>query len=315
MSNLVIGRLRREIDYEAARDRLAEIEERAGNHESDRDDLEEEAEALETLIENYETRELVVEEVEDDDDFELVPSLSTPVADSVATLRLPNGNRVEFFATPYGSEVHVAEVASGGAGELMLGAEDGQAATLFARLADAGSAVPGAIARLDRIGLFEGRSTVDALPAEIEVDPARIVIAPPTAAAQAGSCQLGNAGKDYFESHHCGSGGGPGYGKKESYCYPEASQWIQKTSGLRRATYSRMAACGSGTCRLRHFYKTVSGYHTQLLIDVQAPYLAQYWSSKKGIRRKRRVRFETLGNSAFVRGWVVFHSQVADWSV
>ncbi|AUH62997.1 hypothetical protein [Paracoccus zhejiangensis] len=315
MTNMVLGRLRRQIDYEAARDRLAEIEARGEDRAVDEDDLEDEAEALETLIEDYEAREMIPAEDEDDDDFERVPGLSSPLAESIARLRLPNGNRVEFYAAPYGREVHMAEIASGGAGELLLGAEDGQAATVFARLADPASPVPAAIARLDKIGLFDGRATVDALAGEIEVDPARIVNLPPAALDQAGSCQSGNAGKAYFEANHCGSGGGPGFGKSESYCYADPYQWIQKTSGRRRATYSRMAACGSGTCRLRHFYKTASGYHTQLMIDVPAPHVAQYWSAKGGIRRRRRVRFETLGNSAFVRGWVVFHSQVADWSV
>jgi hypothetical protein len=313
---MTLSPLRRQRDYEAARERLDEIEDSMDTEDALFDGPEEEIAALESLIEDYEARE-GADEDEEDDDFELAGGLGSPEPERIARFRLSNGNQIDFLAEPFGSEVHVVEMTGEGSEDLILGAEDAKPAALFARLSNAYAPVPRAIARLDRIGLLEGRATPDVINEEIGVDLARFGIATPAqAAGQSGSCQSGAAGTAYFQTHHCGTGGGPGYGKSESYCFPGAHSWIQKTtSSGRRATYSRMAACGSSTCWVRHFYKTVSGYHTQLLVSVTPPHVAHSWSYKKGVRRKRRVRFERLGSNAIVRGWVRFHSQVADWSV
>lgn len=233
---------------------------------------------------------------------------------SLATFDLPNGNVVRFIGSPSLGEVMVGEIAPCGAEQFAV-SPTMHPVELFRRLAPKHSPAPRLLHTIDTAGLLEGRTVIDALPGPIGASGASLdqVTAQPITVLGAGSCAPGAAGADYFEDNHCGSLGGPGYGSSDSYCYEGAYDWIQKTSSARRrATYSRMAACGTGTCRLRHYYKKSDGYHTQLTVNVEADTVSKWWSYKKGIKRYRRVRFEAVDAGAWVRGWVIFHSQVAD---
>lgn len=313
MTRMFIAPLKAVRDYEAARDRLEELEEATERDEALADESEDEIEALDLLIEDFESREGVSDD--DDDDFEIVGALDPPEPEEIAAFSLSNGNALRFLAAPHSSEVFVGERAAEGCEDLVIGDRISPVA-LYARLAGEKAAVPRALARLDETGLFEARKVVDALPAEVGVDLAQMSgLFLPSTMGQQGSCQSDPAGRSYFISHHCGSSGGPGYGKSESHCYPNASSWIQKTSGgRRRATWSRMAACGSSSCRMLHQYKRARGWRTQLTVHMSPPVVEGWWSYKKGIRRFRRVRFERLGSNAIVRGYVKYHSQVAEWS-
>lgn len=301
--------LRNERDYEAAMERLEELTEAQNrDDEASGGDSAEEIEVLQTLIEHFEERESITE---DPEDFELLPRLPDPETVALVVFNLSNGNEIRLVGRPDNGELAVAEISDAGVEDFLLD-ERWHPNAIFQRFSPKKYPVPRMLIRLDATGAFEGRKVVDAIAEPIEIDLERLGVQPVQAVAGGGSCQPGPAGATYFEDHHCGTLGGPGYGASESYCYEAAYEWVQKTSGLRRATYTRMAACGSSPCRVRHFYKTLSGYHTQLSVDVQPHKVISHWSAKKGVRRRRRVRFEAVRSGGWVRGWVKFHSQVAD---
>jgi len=312
MSRIFIAPLEAARDYETAIDRLEELEEieEAGDQDDlDEDDIDE-IEALHKLIQEFETREGIEEE--DDDDVEPAHMFGDREPEQVASFMLSNGNSVRFLASPDGDEVFYGEIAADGSEQLVL--HDGIApVALYDRLADAKAAVPRALARLDDTGRLEARKVKEVVTGEMGVDVDALAgVFAPAAMSQQGSCQSDPAGRNYFHTHHCDTAGGPGYGKSESHCYASAYHWIQKTShSRRRATWSRTAACGSSTCRLLHQYKKARGWHTQLTIYTTPPRVEGWWSYKKGIRRYRRIRVERLSNSAIVRAYVRYHSQVA----
>ncbi len=315
MSRIFIAPLEAARDYEAAIERMEELEE-IEDADVDEDievEMEEEMEALDKLIHDFEAREGVDED--DEDDVEPANLLDDREPQEIASFMLSNGNSVRFMVAPDGGEVFVGEQAAEGSESLVIGDQISPVA-LYERFADAKAAVPRALARLDDAGVFEARKITDVVSGEMGVDLADIPgLFLPSPMSQQGSCQADPAGRNYFNSHHCGSSGGPGYGKSESHCYASAYWSVVKSShSRRRATWTRMAACGSSTCRLQHQYKKVRGWHTQLTVHIAPPRVEGWWSYKKGIRRTRRVRFERLGSSAIVRGWVKYHSQVAEWS-
>ena len=305
----VMTLLRRERDYKAALDRLDELIEAEGSN----DDIGEsenikEIEVLQTLVENFEEREGITEK----DDFELLQRLPDSETVALAVFNLSNGNEVRLLASPDDGDLAVVEISEAGVEDFLLD-ERWHPNSIFLKFAPEHS-VPRMLLRLDKIGAFEGRKVVDVIPSPIEVDLAAFGVQP-SQAVGAGSCQPGLAGAAFFKDHHCGALGGPGYGKSEAYCHQQAAEWIQKsTSKRRRATYTRMAACGSGLCRVRHYYKRVGEWKTQLSIDVQPHKVISHWSAKKGVGswRWRRVRFEAIESGGWVRGWAKFHTQVAD---
>lgn len=289
-------------DYENALDRLNDIEETG---DCDCGPEAEEAELLTAMLEEFETREGIEE-----DDFETHTRFAPEPPVRLVEFALSNGNRVEFLAPQDMSELYVGEIGCCGSEDMILD-DTIPPVEVFRRFAPAELEVPGLIARADASGRLATRRMVETLSDPVQVDLPALGIHTPEAA-PAGSCQQGAAGAAYFDAHHCGQQGGPGYGKRETYCYKNSYNWIQKTSKRRmRTTYSRMAACGSGNSRVRHFYRKVSGWHTQLNITVSAGNLATYWTAKTGIKRYRRVRFEEISDSAWVRGWVVYHDRVA----
>ena len=58
----------------------------------------------------------------------------------------------------------------------------------------------------------------------------------------------------------------------------------------------------------------MSGWTTQVDLDFAPEQVISYWSYKDGIKRYRRVRFEesSEGSGAWVRGWIKYHSEVAE---
>lgn len=236
----------------------------------------------------------------------------------LAKFHLANGNEVHLWSVPDVDEIMVGEMTNAGPSEQFFLKPETHPVEVFRLLAPKDSPVPRAIARIDDEKVLAGRKLVVALDKTIEVPMSRLGLLQPmigAAGAGAGSCQGGAAGADYFEDNHCGALGGPGYGSSESTCYKNAADSIQKTTGSkRRATYTRMAACGSAMSRMRHFYHTVSGWTTQVNVYVDPQKILSWWSYKKGVKRDRRVRFEEkdAGSGAWVRGWVKYHSEVAD---
>ncbi|HSN86622.1 MAG TPA: hypothetical protein VL025_07675 [Thermoanaerobaculia bacterium] len=236
----------------------------------------------------------------------------------LAKFHLANGNTVQMWSLPDVDEIMIGEITKAGPNERFFLKPETHPVEVFRLLAPKNSPVPRAIAQIDHDKVLEGRKLVNTLSRTIEVPVSRLglqaVFAPK--AVGAGSCEPGNGdGADYFEDHHCYTLGGPGYGTSEGYCFKDSADWIQKTSDdQRRATYTRMAACGSAMSRLRHFYDTVSGWTTQVNVYVDAQQVISWWSYKDGIKRYRRVRFEEKdeGSGAWVRGWVKYHSEAAD---
>lgn len=233
----------------------------------------------------------------------------------LAKFHLANGNTVHMWSLPDVDEIMIGEVTKAGPNEQFFLKPETHPVEVFRLLAPKSSPVPRAIARIDHDKVFEGRKLVNALRGTIEVPMSRLGLTTlPTLKSGAGSCESG-AGIDYFEDHHCYTLGGPGYGSSEEYCFKNSADWIQKTSeDQRRATYTRMAACGTAPSRLRHFYDTVSGWTTQVDLDFDPQQVISYWSYKDGIQRYRRVRFEETneGSGAWVRGWIKYHSEVAE---
>jgi hypothetical protein len=233
----------------------------------------------------------------------------------LATFHLANGNEVQILGVSEENDVIVAEITDAGPNERFVLKPGMNPAEVFRRLAPLEAPVPRMIAQADDRKALAGRNLVDSLAEPIEVPAERLGMAVSTIpqAAGAGSCQAGAAGADYFESHHCNTLGGPGYGSSESYCDKDARDWIDRSSGSRRrATYTRMASCGSGMNKMRHFYSTVSGWTTQTTVFVDPQKVISAWSYKKGVKRYRRVRFEENDTDGWVRGWMKYHSEVAD---
>jgi hypothetical protein len=233
----------------------------------------------------------------------------------LATFRIGNVSEVRIVAVPEIKEISVMEVIPAGGDEKFVLKPGLSPAEVFHLLAPADAAVPEAIVATDRRHLLADRALVAALDAPIEIAPARLGLKPRLATkAGSGSCQGGAAGADYFEDNHCGTLGGPGYGSSESYCDKDAADWIQRTSSsTRRATYTRMASCGSGTNRLRHStYYTVGGWDTQVDEDFSANQVISWWSYVDGIKRDRRARFEENSDGGWVRGWTKYHSEAAE---
>lgn len=232
----------------------------------------------------------------------------------LATFHLANGNEVRLLGVPEENDVLVGEIVDAGPNERFVIAPGTSPAEVFRRLAPMDAPVPGMIAQADDRKVLAGRRIVKSIDEPIEVPMERLGLAISThpQAAGAGSCQGGAAGADYFESHHCNTLGGPGYGSSESYCDKDARDWIDRiSSSRRRATYTRMASCGSGMNKFRHFYGTVSGWSTQVTVYVDPQKVIDWWSAKTGVKRYRRVRFEEHDSAGWVRGWTKYHSEVA----
>jgi hypothetical protein len=307
-AEVTLAPLRRGRDYQAVIERLEELEDESG--EMCGDDRMEELEILHALAEDFENREGITEET---DDFELLQRLPDPETVAIAVFNLSNGNEVRLLGTPETGELSVVEISDAGVEDFVLD-ERWSPNAIFRRFAPKDGPVPRLLLRLDTLAAFEGRKALDTIPRPIEVDLAALGVQPVAAAVGSGSCQAGAAGAAFFKDHHCDTLGGPGYGKSEGHCYSAAAEYIQKTSSVRRrTTYTRMAACGSGTSRVRHYYKKVSGWNTQLTIHVQPAKVVSYWSALKGTGslRRRRVRFDAIQQGAWVRGWVKFHTQCA----
>lgn len=230
----------------------------------------------------------------------------------LAEFELPNGNEVRFYGVPEDGELIVGEISDAGYERFSI-RPGTPAAKVFFELAPADTPVPRMIAETDE-DLFRWHEKVDVLEKKVQV--AGAAAGPLTKAltkAGSGSCQSGSAGADYFRTHHCYTSGGPGYGKKEEYCYDGSWNSLQKTSdSAMRATYTRMASCGDGTNWLRHFYNSLSGYQTQLTIYVAPQKVVNYWSARTGLKWKRRVRMEELNSAGWIRGWIKYHDQVAE---
>jgi hypothetical protein len=310
---LRVKRLQNERDYKAAVGHLETLSEEAEEDEVDEDledaeSPEEEIELLETLIDDYEARHQYQEYI---DDYEIMPRFPEAQTLSLATFKLSNGNEVRMIGIPSLQEIMIGEISDAGVEDFILDPEM-RPVEIFKRLAPEDSPVPRMLVLSDTSNVLEGRKPVDTIKSSIEVSLDSLGIQQSPQAAGVNSCTPGPAGAQFFKDHHCGALGGPGYGKSDSYCYPDGYKWIQKTSSARRrTTYARMASCGTGTNRMRHFYRTISGYHTQLTVDVSPNKVARYWSAEKGTRRYRRVRFESLTEGGWVRGWVIFHNQIA----
>jgi antitoxin component HigA of HigAB toxin-antitoxin module len=303
--------LRNEADYEAVLERIEAL-----TDADDKDSSDDELELLETLVEDYEARQLEDPEDEDSedlDDYELMSRFPEAETLSLANFKISNGNEVRFLGVPVLGEIMIGEIANAGVEDFLINGEM-HPVEIFQRLAPKDGPVPRMLSQIDHVNVFERRKVVDALNQTIDVSLDQLGIeSTPVAAMSAGSCQPGPAGAQFFKDHHCNTGGGPGYGKAESYCFADGYQWVQKTSSAkRRATYTRIASCGSGLNRMRHFYKTVSGYKTQVNLYIDAQKVVSWWSAKKGIRRWRRVRFEAHEAGGWVRGWVKYHSQIAE---
>ncbi len=231
----------------------------------------------------------------------------------LATFHLANGNEVRLLGVPEENDVLVGEIVDAGPNERFVIPPGTGPAEIFRRLAPMDSPVPRMIAQADDRKVLAGRMIVKSIDEPIEVPMERLGLSISTTpqAAGAGSCQGGAAGADYFESHHCNTLGGPGYGSSESYCDKDARDWIDRISGARRrATYTRMASCGSGMNKIRHFYRTVSGW-SQVTAYVDPQKVIDGWSAKTGVKRYRRVRFEEHEAGGWVRGWTIYHSEVA----
>lgn len=315
LQKLKAERLQNERDYEAALERLEVLTEEEENDQDDQqhqlednESFNEEIELLDTLVEDYEERNQTFTNM---NDYELMTRLPEAQKLSLATFKLSNGNEIHLIGLPSLQEILVGEISDAGLEDFILDPEM-RPTEIFQLLAPKDSPIPRMLYHIDNNKILEGRKIVDTVNHSIEVSLNTLGIQSSHKATGVNSCTPGPAGAQYFKDHHCHALGGPGYGKSESYCYHDAYKWIDKSSKRRRrTTYSRMASCGTGTNRLRHFYGTVSGYNTQLTFDSPANKVVRFWSAKKGRRRYRRVRFESLADGGWVRGWAVFHNQIA----
>jgi hypothetical protein len=302
--------LETERDYEAALERLEEMEEEEGNEESYEEERMEEFELLQALVEEFEEREGIMEEA---DDYVLLRRLPDPETVELAVFNLSNGNEVRLLGTPDNGELAVVEISDCGVEDFLLD-ERWAPNAIFRKFAPKDYPVPQMFMRLDSIGAFEGRKVVDAVAEPIEVELAALGALAFQSGGDLSSCSPGPVSAASFQAQHCNTSGGPGYGKSESYCYPNAALEIQKTSKKsRRTTYTRMAAGGTGLCRVRHYYKKIAGWQLQLTWSIQPQRVCSHWSAlqKVGSLRKRRVRFEAIEPGGFVRGWVRYHRQCA----
>ena len=236
----------------------------------------------------------------------------------LAAFRLPEGNEVRFYGVPEDDELMIGEIADAGK-EIFVIDSDKSPAEIFDSLAPADVPVPRMIAETDKHGLLGHRPQVETLDQRVDFDPSpvpnqqnSVTSGIAMAAAGSGSCASGSAGANYFKNNHCYSLGGPGYGSSESHCYDGSWNWLQKTSNSkRRATYTRIASCGTAQNRLRHYYRTISGYTMQVNLIFNPQKVVSWWSYKKGIKRYRRVRMERASSGGWVRGWIKYHSEVA----
>jgi hypothetical protein len=300
--------LRTERDYEAAVERLAELEEEEG--EAHEEESMEEFELLQALVEEFEER---VGITEDADDFVLLRRIPDPEPVELALFNLSNGNEVRLLGTPENGELAVAEIADCGVEDFLLD-ERWSPNAIFRKFAPKDSPVPRMLMRLDSMGAFDGRKEVDVVAKPIAVELKRLGVTAFQSGGGLGSCSVGPVSAAFFQTHHCNTSGGPGYGKSESYCYPAATPEIDKPSKKwRRTTYTRMAAGGTGLCRVRHYYKKVIGWQPTLTWSIQPQKVCSHWSALKGTSslRRRRVRFEAIESGGFVRGWVRYHTQCA----
>jgi hypothetical protein len=302
--------LKTERDYEAAMERLAELEEEDG--EAHEEEPMEEFELLQALVEEFEEREGITEGA---DDFVLLRRLPDPETVELAVFNLSNGNEVRLLGTPENGELAVAEIADCGVEDFLLD-ERWSPNAIFRKFAPKGSPVPRMLMRLDSMGAFDGRKEVDVVAEPIAVELAALGVTAFQSGGGLGSCSPGPVSAAFFETHHCHTSGGPGYGKRESYCYPAATpDGIQKTSNKRRrTTYTRMAAGGTGLCRVRHYYYgAVNGWQPTLTWFLQPERVCSHWSALQGAGswRYRRVRFDAIESGGFVRGWVRYHTQCA----
>lgn len=244
--------------------------------------------------------------------------IEPPTARTVmlAKFHFANDNEFHILHAPELDEILAGEYTNAGPNEQFFIDPEMSLAEVFLHLAPEDSPVPRAIAQLDEHNLLAGRTIVDALEETIEVPRDRFgiqqtskSIAPGTGQ---GSCQLDEAGAEYFEDHHCYTLGGPGYGDSEEACEKVSSNLIDvDTSSRRRTTYTRMASCGGGMNHFRHFYGTASGWDTQVNVYVDPQKVVSWWSAKTGVKRHRRVIFEDHEAAGWVRGWVKYFSEVA----
>lgn len=247
----------------------------------------------------------------------IVPPNEPPTARTVmlAKFHFANDNEFHVLHAPEVDEILVFEITNAGPNEQFFIDPEMSLAEVFLSLTPEDTPVPRAIAQLDEHNLLAGRTIVEALEETIEVPMAVFGLTQksiPVGSGQ-GSCQLNEPGADYFEDHHCETLGGPGYGGSEKACEKVSSNSIDVDTGSkRRATYTRMASCGGGMNQFRHFYDTVSGWVTQLNVFVDPQKVISAWSAKKGVKRHRRVIFEDHEAAGWVRGWVKYHSEVAD---
>jgi hypothetical protein len=241
------------------------------------------------------------------------PDLPEVRTELLARFQLADGNEIRFLGVPEMDEVMVGEITDAGPNERFFIRPNTPPAEVFKLLAPEDAPVPRAIASTDDKGLLAGRAVVDALDETIEVPMSKIGVQPSgPRKAGAGSCQTGAAGAMYFETHHCGSLGGPGYGSSEASCLKDATNYKpNQTSSRRRTTWTVMASCGGGMNRLIHYYGTASGWTNQLNVYVDPQKIVSFWSYTKGVKRHRKVIFQDHQDAGWVRGWVKYHSEVA----
>lgn len=230
---------------------------------------------------------------------------------------IENGNEVRMMSVVDEGELMVGEITNAGSREVFFLQPEMNPVDVFRLLAPENSPVPRAIAQLDRYNVFAGREIVETLPEPIEVPLSRLGLTtlPASTKSGAGSCEPNAPGGVFFENNHCDTLGGPGYGSSESECHKDAENLIDiDTNSKRRATYTRMAACGSDMSRFRHLYGTVSGWSTQVNVYIDPQKVVSWWSYKDGVKRHRRVIFQEKDSpsGAWVRGWVKFHSEAAE---
>ncbi len=231
----------------------------------------------------------------------------------LATFELSSGNEVRIVSIPQWNEVHVGEVAPAGREQFSLSPEL-TLPELYDRLAPADLPVPATLLPYDSDNLLAGRPVVHRLETTVRSD---MGVAPVTddraSVFGTNSCTPGSAGKAYFEDHHCGSSGGCGYGKSDPDCFPGSYNDLNLYGSKMRHTWSVMASCGGANTRLQHYYKKSGNWKEQVDEFFAPGQVVAWWSYKKGIKRTRRVRMREAanGSSAWVRGWALFHDQVA----
>jgi hypothetical protein len=301
-----------ENDYEAAVERLEELE--GSSRESCDEERLGEIELLQALVDEFEEREGIMDEA---DDYVPLRRLPDPETVDLAVFSLSNGNEVRLLGKPDTGELAVVEISDCGVEDFLLD-ERWSPNAIFRKFAPRDSPVPQMLLRLDSTGAFHGRKTVDAVVEPIAVELAALgAPALQSSGGDLASCWSGATSAAFFQAHHCNTSGGPGYGKSESYCYPNAALWIQKTSKARmRTTYTRAAAGGTSPSMVFHSYKKAGGWPPQFIFVVEPGKVCSHWSALKGVGswRRRRVRFEAIPipPGGFVRGWVRYHRQCAD---